>query len=113
MLPPNWFWCHACFPELFRFAKKLLAFRTVFRRYSYAVPWNALVPDLVLILITPPVYLPNSAVLLCVWTLNSWMLSWSITSSTALPYDVFVDTPSTRTDDWLELPPPIWKLPAA
>ena len=39
---------------LFAFAKKPLAFSTVLRKYSYALPWNSLLPDFEDMLTTPP-----------------------------------------------------------
>src|ERR1043165_1070584 len=51
---PNWFWTRGGRGFFARFVKKSFAFRTLFRRYSYALPWKILFPDLVVMLITPP-----------------------------------------------------------
>src|SRR5215469_8168257 len=52
-----------------------LALKKSLRRYSKRLPWNWLVPDFRLTLITPPRKWPNSALGLLVITLNSWMAS--------------------------------------
>src|ERR1700730_12692652 len=79
---PNWFCVKAgaLFGCLLRISLALLngsfAFRTRFRRYSYASPCKPLLPDFVLRLMTPPENLPQSDPRLLVWTLNSWIESW-------------------------------------
>ena len=42
---------------------------------SPALPWKALVPDLMLMLVTPPWVWPNWASKVSVWTLNSCTMS--------------------------------------
>ena len=56
---------------LLAFAKKSLAnmFAGIFTKYP--VPWNWLLPDLMLTFVTPPSVLPKLASKVAVWTLNS------------------------------------------
>src|SRR6516162_11054801 len=58
---PYWFCVKALRLTPERLLKKSLALSTLFRRYSYALPWNWLVPLLEAILTTPPEKRPNSA----------------------------------------------------
>ena len=56
-------------------AKRFRAFRASLAGDSNAEPWNWLLPDLVLRLMTPPLKRPNSAGGVLVTTLNSWIAS--------------------------------------
>src|SRR5215831_20785402 len=55
-------------------AKKVLASKSLFRRYSNASPWNSLVPDLLINDMNAPPVSPYSAATLLT-TLNSAMVS--------------------------------------
>src|SRR3954452_25016431 len=70
-LIPYWFCVKEFRGTPFLLLKKSFAFRTRLRRYSYALPWNWFVPDLVAILTTPPEKRPNSGVTALLSTLNS------------------------------------------
>ncbi len=56
-------------------SKAFFASRWLLRRYSYPVPWNALLPLLSTTLICAPELRPNSAEYVPVCTLNSWIAS--------------------------------------
>src|SRR5205823_3774344 len=62
----------------FRTIKKFLASNALFRRDSNAVPWKALLPDLLIALTTPPALLPYSAEYAFVRTENSRIASTPI-----------------------------------
>src|ERR1700732_265972 len=59
--PPNWFCRSAFFLRPLALVKKLAASSLSLRRKSKPLPWNALVPDRVMALMTPPELTPCSA----------------------------------------------------
>ena len=69
--------------------KYSLALNTLFRRYSYPVPCQVLVPDLVLMLMTPPANFPHSGPRLLSCTLNSEIASCVGTKKGKLMYPMF------------------------
>jgi len=60
IVTPNWFWSNCERGTPLSRLKKLLASKTVLRRYSYADPWKAFDPDLDVNVTTPPEKPPNS-----------------------------------------------------
>ena len=72
---PNWFCPNSGRGVPERFAKNSEASMLSLRRNSNAVPWTSLVPDLVTMLTFAPAAVPNSAEVMLVWILNSWMAS--------------------------------------
>src|SRR5215471_8973311 len=73
-----------------------LALKKSLRRYSNRLPWNWLVPDLRLTLMTPPRNWPNSALGLLVITLNSAMASTLGERATLLSTNSVFSMPSRR-----------------
>src|ERR1700682_3284012 len=74
----------------------VLADRAATRLYSYAEPWNVLLPDLVTRLTTPPLARPYSAVKLLVSTLNSCTESSGIFCPTVAEKVFTFSAPSRR-----------------
>src|SRR5581483_4053393 len=74
---PNWFcvngggWLDVPLLSSLRLLKNSLELKILLRRYSYPEPCQVFVPDLVLMLMTPPANLPHSGPRLLFWTLNS------------------------------------------
>ena len=78
--------------------KKFLASMRSLRRNSNTDPCSSLVPDLVVIVTTPPMERPNSAEYALVRILNSWTASsWGLMASFWLPWEAI---------DWLLLSMP-------
>src|ERR1700721_4735372 len=75
VVTPNWFWSNCERGTPLSRLKKLLASKTVLRRYSYADPWKAFDPDLDVNVTTPPEKPPNSGLGPLVTTRNSWTAS--------------------------------------
>src|ERR1019366_516353 len=71
-VPANWLRLYLGLGAPSSFRKKLLAFRSVFRLNSYALPWMLLLPDLVTAATLPPELRPAEASYMLVCTMNSW-----------------------------------------
>src|ERR1700681_4670533 len=107
IVTPNWFWTNCERGTPLSLLKKLLASKTVLRRYSYADPWKAFDPDLDVNETTPPEKLPNSGLGTLVTTRNSWTASCVGTKTVSLLMTSFNDDPSNSTAAWPARPPPI------
>src|SRR5438034_8430565 len=70
------------------------ALKKSLRRNSNRLPWNWLVPDFVLTLITPPRNWPNDAFGLFVMMLNSWIASTLGEYATLLSTNSLLSMPS-------------------
>ena len=100
--PPKTLISSGAMGTLARLLKKELAAVSVPRRYSYAEPWNSLVPDLVTRATSAPEPRPTSAAPLLVVVRNSATES-SVTRRTLVKavraFWSFTSTPSSETLD--------------
>src|ERR1700756_1187025 len=95
-VPPNSFQRWRAVGRPLKLLDHSLALKKSLRRYSNTLPWNWLVPDFRLTLITPPRNWPNSALGLLVVTLNSWMASMLGEYATLLSTNSVFSIPSSR-----------------
>src|SRR5580658_10399959 len=93
---PNWLRTKTGLVIPYALSLKLLEAKSETRLNSYAVPWNWLVPDLVVTLITPASARPYSAVKLLVMMPTSWTESSGVVWPTDAMNSLLFATPSSR-----------------